>query len=339
MLDTLVPSEPPLVLVGRQDDVVQEGETLRLQLELLLDLGRVLQDHLQLRSQELGLLLLELHLSQRLHHSDLLRQRMLEGQLRMDQLEEARERLVLHVHLDLQMDLSLGGLARDEVLQDANRCDGVRTERRRALAVLSVEQGAYEGAPVGDHHLVVRRSRRQLVHTESKPLVHVGHCEGPDQPQLAHGHVRRELGDLLVQRERLHRECHQVSCLGIRLRQDKARDGAVQALHCSKPDLEAAALLLHAVGGKQWVHRIPLRAGEDGTRAIVVEKVDVDVSPQGDKLEGRLRLYGQDVAGLIAVDVEAVRDLRGGLHGNLLSREPLVVLLLLVQLLPQLLDL
>merc|ERR1719382_332115 len=111
MVHALVPAQPPLVPIRSDDDGVQENQALWLKLELLLDLRRVLQDHLQLRREELRLALLELDLSEGLHHPDLLCQGVLERQLGMYQLEEPREGLVLDVDVDRrERDLAGGRL-------------------------------------------------------------------------------------------------------------------------------------------------------------------------------------------------------------------------------------
>merc|ERR1719183_518692 len=53
MLDTLVALQPPLIPVCGAHYVMEKGQPLWLQLELRLDLGRALEDCLQLLRQEL----------------------------------------------------------------------------------------------------------------------------------------------------------------------------------------------------------------------------------------------------------------------------------------------
>mmetsp|Transcript_20968 Transcript_20968/g.59436 ORF Transcript_20968/g.59436 Transcript_20968/m.59436 type:complete len:208 (+) Transcript_20968:1045-1668(+) len=113
----------------------------------------------------------------------------------------------------------------------------------------------------------------------------------------------------------------------------------MEAFDGAQADLETAPWLLYAVGREQRVHGVASRAGKDCAGTLVVQKVDLDVSSEGDELQGRLRVHGQDVASLLAVEVKTMGDLRRGLHRDLLPGKPLVLQPLLVQILPQFLDL
>mmetsp|Transcript_47920 Transcript_47920/g.137554 ORF Transcript_47920/g.137554 Transcript_47920/m.137554 type:complete len:404 (-) Transcript_47920:314-1525(-) len=64
----------------------------------------------------------------------------------------------------------------------------------------------------------------------------------------------------------------------------------------------------------------------------MIQQIHIYIGTQGDELQRRLRVHCQIVASLLAVEVEAVRNLRSSLHRNLLARESLVGKFFLLQL-------
>mmetsp|Transcript_123736 Transcript_123736/g.309286 ORF Transcript_123736/g.309286 Transcript_123736/m.309286 type:complete len:271 (-) Transcript_123736:1558-2370(-) len=270
MVHALMTSKPPLVPVGGHDDIVQESQALRLKFELLLDVNSMLQDHLELRRQKLCFAFLELHLPEWLNHLDLLRQGVLESELRMDEFEESWKCLVSDIDIDRDRYFAGCRLSRDQILQNADGSDGVRLESGRALRIPADQKTPHKGAPVSDGHFVICRPRWELVDAQEQPLVHVHHSERPRESQFAHWHIRWHLCDFLMQREWLYSQGHQVCSLWICLRHNKTRDRPAQAFDGAEPDLEAAPRFLHAVCGQQGVHRVALGARQDCWRAIMV---------------------------------------------------------------------
>mmetsp|Transcript_40714 Transcript_40714/g.88046 ORF Transcript_40714/g.88046 Transcript_40714/m.88046 type:complete len:301 (-) Transcript_40714:326-1228(-) len=241
-------------------------------------------------------------------------------QHRVDHLEHVWDRLLVVGKRRLNLLRLLCSLLGDDLLDNLEDRDIVRLEDGVPFSVADADVSVEESRAESKRLLISLRSGRYLREARHNPPMNVDHRKRASQPQLTVGPVWGNGRDALVQCQRFNGVIHTLSGFWGDAGNDVGRESALLSLGDTELDMETRDWFLQSEGGEEKVVGLWVGGGERWHSRSGVEELDRSITPERDRVQRHLDLYGQCMARLLGHENKLGLDVEPGRYSDGLTR-------------------